>query len=354
MQFIPRIESLRGIAALTVLGYHAWGLFSDTAPASGWDAGAFSSLKGLTNGIGAVVGFFVISGFVLARSLEANPDPVRYFRNRFFRLFPAAIAVVALLSALHQWFGIYVMYEGDFSLVNVILNMFMIRTDINAVMWSMKVECFATPLILFCAWLAGRGDVRWLWTMIAILFALSFWGPYVHLLGDATNLAPLYAFVFGVLVQCYGKYFSRIGPSHAVALTILAVAVFFFCGTRKQTAPILLIECVSAALLIGLIAWRSVWIHRLLDFGPVRFYGKISYSFYLLHVLGMSLAIRLLDLAGFPPSVFPASVGVAALTALSILTTTPAAFLFWRCIEVPFIGWGRAVRYRLALGSSSR
>src|SRR5437588_10004 len=83
------------------------------------------------------------------------------------------------LSFLHEWFGIYVMYEGDFSPGNIILNMLMIRTNINAVMWSMKVECFATPLILFCAWLARSKDPRWLWPMIVILFALSFWGPYV-------------------------------------------------------------------------------------------------------------------------------------------------------------------------------
>ena len=36
---------------------------------------------GVSNGIGAVVAFFVLSGFVLARSLENNPNSVRYFRN---------------------------------------------------------------------------------------------------------------------------------------------------------------------------------------------------------------------------------------------------------------------------------
>jgi hypothetical protein len=155
MGFIPRLESLRGIAALTVVAAHVWGQFSD-APSAGWDAAVFQGLKGLSNGTGAVVGFFVISGFVLARSLEANADPSRYFRHRIFRLFPAAITVVALFTALHQWFGIYVAYEGDFRPGNVILNMLMIRTDINAVMWSMKVECVATPVILFSVWLVQR------------------------------------------------------------------------------------------------------------------------------------------------------------------------------------------------------
>ena len=71
MAFIPRLESLRGIAALTVVAYHVWGQFSDM-PSTGWDAATFHVLQGLSNGIGAVVGFFVISGFVLARSLEAK------------------------------------------------------------------------------------------------------------------------------------------------------------------------------------------------------------------------------------------------------------------------------------------
>ena len=340
MAFIPRLESLRGIAALTVVACHVWGQFSDT-PSAGWDAAAFYILNGLSNGTGAVVGFFVISGFVLARSLEANPDAVRYFRNRAFRLFPAAIAVVALLTALHRSFGIYVMYEGDFSPGNVLLNMLMIRTDINAVMWSMKVECFATPLILLSAWLVRRDGAPWLWAVILVLFGLSFWGPYVHALGDSTNLAPLYAFVVGVLTQNYGRRLFDIRPSVATAAAILSVILFCYLGTRKQTAPILLLECFSAAWLVALIAWCPVWIFKPLDFGPVRFYGKISYSFYLLHVLGMLFADRILGLAGVSLSGLPVSVGTIALTVLSVMVTTPAAYLCWRFVEKPCINFGK-------------
>jgi peptidoglycan/LPS O-acetylase OafA/YrhL len=340
MAFIPRIESLRGIAALTVVAYHVWGQFSDT-PCAGWDAVAFYLLKGLSNGIGAVVGFFVISGFVLARSLEANPEAVRYFRNRAFRLFPAAVAVVALLTALHRWFGIYVMYEGDFSPGNVLLNMLMIRTDINAVMWSMKVECFATPLILFSAWLVKRDGAPWLWAAILVLFGLSFWGPYVHALGDSTILAPLYAFIVGVLAQHYGRRLSDIRPSIATVAAILSVIVFCYCGNHKQPALILLLECLSAVCLVTLIAWRPVALFKPLDLAAVRFYGKISYSFYLLHVLGMLFADRILGLAGISLSGLPVSVGTIALTVLSVMVTTPAAYLCWRFVEKPCINFGK-------------
>jgi peptidoglycan/LPS O-acetylase OafA/YrhL len=63
MGFIPRLESLRGISALTVVAAHVWGQFSD-APSTGWDAAVFGGIKGLSNGTGAVVGFFVISGLL--------------------------------------------------------------------------------------------------------------------------------------------------------------------------------------------------------------------------------------------------------------------------------------------------
>jgi peptidoglycan/LPS O-acetylase OafA/YrhL len=246
-----------------------------------------------------------------------------------------------LLVALHQWFGIYVMYEGDFSPGNVLLNMLMIRTDINAVMWSMKVECFATPLILFSAWLVKRDGAPWLWAAVLVLFGLSFWGPYVHALGDSTTPAPLYAFVVGVLAQHYGRRLSDIRSSVATGAAILSVVLFCYCGNYKQPALILLLECFSAAWLVALIAWRPIAIFRPLDFGPVRFYGKISYSFYLLHVLGMLFASGLLTLAGISLSGLPVSVGTIAFTVLSVMVTTPAAYLSWRFIEKPCINLGK-------------
>ena len=178
---------------------------SESAPHGRVDALIYKVLSAALNGTGAVVAFFVISGFVLARSLDANPDPVRFVRNRVFRLFPAAAAVVALFAFLHWKFGIYVGYEGDFSPGNVILNMLLIKSDINGPMWSMTVECAATPLILFSVWLFERTRRAAVWAVIGVLFALSFWGPYVHLLGGVTNLAPLHAFVVGCLVHFRGE-----------------------------------------------------------------------------------------------------------------------------------------------------
>lgn len=354
-QFLPRIESLRGIAALTVVGYHVCGELSD-GPSLGWiDALAYRTFATLSNGIGAVVTFFVLSGFVLARSLDGNPDPVRFFRNRVFRLFPAAVAVVALLTALRWQFGIQLGFGAPFDASDVILNMLLIKSDINGVMWSMTVECAATPLILFSVWSWSEYGERSLWALVAVLFVLSFWGPYVHLFGGFTTLAPFYAFVVGVLIH-FGRQrvASQMSPRLATFALAAALAVFCYCGTKKQPSLVLMLECLSAATLILLIVAKpDMALFKPLDFRLVRFYGRISYSFYLLHPLGILFAFRTLDPIALNASGAPLSLTAIITTAASILFATPVAYLSWRFIEKPGIELGSQISLKLAHGKTT-
>jgi peptidoglycan/LPS O-acetylase OafA/YrhL len=318
--FLPRLESLRGVAAVSVVAYHVFAQFSDTNVA----------------GMAPVVMFFVLSGFVLARSLANNDDPVRFFRHRLFRLFPAAISTVLLLTFLHFKFGFFVGFPGRFDPINVVLNAVMIRNDINSVMWSMTVECFATPLVFFAFLTCGRWGAVPLWTAVLVLFGLSFVGPYVHLLGGFSNLAPLYAFVVGVLVHFRGRdLVEKLGPGTCWLLALAALALFGWCGSRKQVAPLIALECLSSALVIALIAFRdSVGLFRILDVPVVHFYGRISYSFYLLHLIGIGAATRIFDAASHQAG------GTAAVLA-AVAATTPIAWLSWRLVERPFIALGR-------------
>jgi len=352
-RFLPRIESLRGVAALTVVGYHVAPVMSASAPYGWIDRVVYDIFSAAANGTGAVVAFFVISGFVLARSLDANPDPIRFVRNRVFRLFPAAVAVVALLAFLHWKFGIYVGNEGDFAPANVILNMLMIKSDINVPMWSMTVECAATPLILLSVWLFKNRGEQTLWALIAVLFVLSFFGQYVHLLGGFTNLTPLHAFVVGCLVHFRGeRVASAIGRSWTTPVAAVSVIVFCICGSRHQSAIVALLECLAAATFVILVVWQpAAPLFRLLDTRLARFFGAISYSFYLLHLLGISFAIRLLH----PSELYAAGMPVSAVTILTtlvaILLTAPAAWLSWRFIEVRAIEWGKRLNRQPAPAS---
>jgi peptidoglycan/LPS O-acetylase OafA/YrhL len=321
---LPRIDALRGLLALTVLAYHA--------------ANQFEAARGFANGFGAVVAFFVISGFVLARSLEANSDSARYFRNRFFRLFPAGAVSVALLTALYFSIGFYTGYKPSFEPINVLLNMLMIKSDINASMWSMTVECFATPLILGCFLVGRRYGTIPLYIAIAILFGLSFWGPYVHALGGITNLAPLYAFPIGILIHFKGQnILARLPNSIAAIAIIFSGLIFFFCGFKKQTAPILALETVSASVIVAITAYRNISLLRILDLKALGLYGDISYSFYLLHMIGVGAAFRLIN-AGHMPQL----VGFSIICFAAIVITTSLAYLSWRIIELPPMRFARS------------
>ncbi|MET4390675.1 exopolysaccharide production protein ExoZ [Bradyrhizobium sp. F1.4.3] len=321
--FLPRLESLRGLAAVSVVGYHASGQFTDT----------------YVTGMAPVVLFFVLSGFVLARSLARNDDIIEFLRHRIFRLFPAAIATVLLLTALHEAFGFYHGFEPDFSPLNVILNALMIKHDINGPMWSMTVECFATPVIIL-SFLAGRRfGPRSLIPLIAILFGLSFVGPYAHLLGGYANLAPLHAFVLGVALHFSGRGLVEAIGGRQMAAAIVACILFFYCGLQKQTAPIIFLEACSSGLLIALIAFGAPQRgFRFLDQPVIGFYGRISFSFYLLHMIGLSIAVRISSIAGWP------MLSILLSTVLGVLLTTPMAWMSWRFIEKPFIAMGKKWR----------
>jgi peptidoglycan/LPS O-acetylase OafA/YrhL len=253
------------------------------------------------------------------------------------------VAVVYLLAAVHYSFGIYVGHEASFDPVNILLNMLMIRSDINVPMWSLTVECFAAPIIFLGVFLFRRRGVLPLWISVAVLFGLSFWGPYVHMLGGATSLAPLYAFIVGIIVHFEGgRLTGNLSSRAATYGALLSLLIFFICGFKKQTAPILALECLSASSIVALVAYSNTSISKPLDFRLVRFYGQISYSFYLLHMLGILMSFRLIEplkLSG--GSVFGARV---LTTLVAVLCTTPAAYLFWKFIEIPAIQIGRAIK----------
>lgn len=309
--FIPRLEALRGCAAIAVVGFHAYAMRNET----------------FVTGMAPVVMFFVLSGFVLARSLERDPNPRRYLRNRIFRLLPASAASVLLFTVLYKNFGFYVGFEPSFDWVNVLLNALMIRSDINGVMWSLTIECLATPLILASFLTYKSYGPRPLVALCAILFAISSWGPYVHLLGGYTNLAPLYAFVVGVLLHFAPR--PKQALQFLVVGSFVSLVMFLACGLRKQTALTILGEVISSAAIIYLVAISDgTKFFAVLDTAPTRLVGRISYSFYLLHMIGLSLAGTLFN-------------NSLLLFFAALVLTIPMASVSWLLVERPFIALGK-------------
>ena len=356
--FLPRVESMRGLAALVVATFHVGlPLIASTDAGGVFDRLTFRTYMAINNGYGAVIAFFVMSGFVLARSLEANPDPIRFIRHRIFRLFPAAIFAVGLFTAWFYWLGINV-YNGSYTSANVALNMLMIQTDINRVMWSIQVEFIAAPLILLSVWFYRRGGEKPLLIITVILFGLSFVGQIAHALGgDVSNLGPLYAFVVGILVHYRGRRAATM-IKEAWAPFAAALCVFVFClgGYLKPsgTWPSLL-ECLSAAALLALVVYHpKSTVFAPLDSWGARFYGRISYSFYLLHPLTLPVINPLVHRITSAAPQIPAFAVITVASAASIILISPLAYVSWRFIERPGIHIGNSLRRLSAIPLSVR
>jgi peptidoglycan/LPS O-acetylase OafA/YrhL len=336
--FLPRIESVRGIAALTVAAMHVAGGLAEGPSRGAFDAAGLFLIKALTNGYGAVVGFFVISGFVLARSLDANLDAVRFLRARIFRLYPAAITTIAIFAAVFYACGFTLYPQASYGPLNILANMLMVRANIDGVMWSMKAEVVATPLIFICVWLFRHYGARPVIAIIVVLFGLSFIGEYCRGLGSDTNLAPLYAFPVGIVVHFRGRaLYEKWGPMTVTLSALASVALFCGCSFFKPVGTFtLLVQCLSAAVLVALVAYRSeAAIFTLLDLPIVRFYGKISYSFYLLHPLSFWSATQLERYMMSRFDWLPVTLIATVAFIYSVAAVTPLAYASWRFVECP-------------------
>lgn len=101
---LPALDGIRALAVLAIFARHSWGLTGSVRvvlPVPGGDIDLTPLVLMLSNGVDL---FFVLSGFLLARSFisadlagRPRPDLRGYFRSRAFRILPAYYVVLAAL-----------------------------------------------------------------------------------------------------------------------------------------------------------------------------------------------------------------------------------------------------------------
>src|SRR5580704_7413811 len=103
-RFLSSLESLRGFAALTVCLFHA----ADIQYAGEQILQQHAALRLVLNGHGAVILFFVLSGFVLRLSLDTRAGTsnallsLKFVTARLFRLYPVVIATTVVFVCAEQ------------------------------------------------------------------------------------------------------------------------------------------------------------------------------------------------------------------------------------------------------------
>jgi len=377
---------LRGVAALVVVVFHGLLLFRigaiDDAYRMPVDLGsawlsAMHVLLGVFNGPACVTLFFVLSGTVLALSLERDDAAslrtvVAYWIRRGFRLYPLLIlgAATGALLQLHYftdetyaaaatWLNLsYKVPEAEVGRAFV-TNALGLSSSLNSPAWSIKIEIAASVVFPALFLLARRN--RTALVTLGVLVALMLLWPTER---RPLAYVPVFlaSFFVGALVPRWGGHvahrFSRMTrPARWTLVGLILVLLMFadriLAPTRFVSGEVALIETLAAGVLVTLILFGPD--RRFYRAWPVRTLGEISYGVYLLHLIVMNVVA----FAVLPhlPTALAGGEAVALSTAMIAVTlaiTLPLAYAVYRFVERPLQQFGRALsRHALPARTSS-
>lgn len=293
--------------------------------------------------------FFVISGYLIAMSLEVNPRLPEYFRNRALRIFPGlwvcqVMTIVTVALCYSDWPGMGARQVLQFG--KWLLLAFTIMPGatppflsgygsggLNGSLWTITVELqfyLCLPLLLGLVRKARLNLNVTLTILVLALYPLGawyeahirdYWGqPSFQLL--ALSLLPyLHMFLLGVLLQKnflrWARFLKGKALIWAVVYVLLAVLLHYNGLSVETNVPNLLSMSALAAAIIASAYTAPRLAERLLG------RNDISYGVYIYHmpVFNAFLALGLVDST-------PLALGALALTFL-------LAYLSWRLVEKP-------------------
>ncbi len=196
---------MRGIAAASILVFHAW-LFAGPDTTHGVDFGLAS--KFFFNLQTGVTLFFVLSGFLLFRPFAAAvmrkrspPSVGAYFRNRALRILPAYWVILLAVAALRD-------HELLRSPGKLAATMFLAQDYVPSYLgagilpaWSLAIEAvfyIAVPLLAMSAALAARRGIRpGTAVLIPIAFMFSL-GIVSKVIERVVDLGPVWQSIFPI------------------------------------------------------------------------------------------------------------------------------------------------------------
>lgn len=335
------MEGLRGFAVLLVFFVHYTSLVAVYLPAHSLTSDLAATLK--TVGNSGVDLFFVLSGYLIYGKLISRRQPfVTFMRRRVERIYPTFIAVFAiyiLFSALRPSEN-KIPHSLGGGLGYLVANFFLLPGlfPIGAMItqaWSLSYEIFfylAIPLVVLLtgmrAW-RPRSRIAF-FALLAVGFAV-----YSAVAGGHVRLIM---FISGILLFEVVRH--RLFDAPPAILAPLSVVA----GLALLAAP--LNGSVGYSLKIGglfagffvlchvCFVRRSAIVTRLFSLTPMRWFGNMSYSYYLVHGLAVraffiALAILL------PTSVHNSALFWLLLPVAFVVSVVPSAGIFL-AVERPF------------------
>jgi len=360
--FLPRLEALRGLAALMVAYSHSLEAIVINHPSAEW---VKLVLKTVGNGDVAVTLFFVLSGYVLGHSLDHGGTGYAAFMiRRMLRVWPAMLASLAgcyvWLESVHaaglvRHFDAaaplyYEYWQHPASWQDLLRDAFFLGNYLNPVTWTLEVEMLAAALFIPLWRLSRRSP------SLAALLLLGWAGCF---LGMPLQSYARVGFVYMLLLG------MQAGPGARWAQRHLSVRqqrfglwlAYIGCCLANKWLPVTLAAGWFLESLFGyavvalLVASHSGVPQPLLDSRLMRCIGRISFGFYLWHFPVMftlgSYGFALLD-----PSLclrWPNALGTGLFLA-STVCALPLAWFSHRFVESPFLALAKVLTRHRSVG----
>lgn len=276
--FVPSIQGLRGIAALSVLIDH----FCDMPKGGVYDVPNAGFLPPIWPWLQSVINtgghgvelFFMISGFLIPASLVRHGSISKFMFDRVLRIMPVFVVLHLALFALGPIVG-YKFFRGIdiLSYIEIFFaNLFFLQ------------DAFGLPIAQQNAWTLTYEWAFYIWFALTFAAALRLgsWMLAVPLLvlGLASAVHwPISAFfVIGMIYSATDFRISLAGPVGFWVGLICAAAMY---ATLDLFHPF--VGLIPGFLLFGLVLVPSSGIAAALSAPALQYLGKISYSFYLVH-----------------------------------------------------------------------
>lgn len=311
---LKSLDGLRGIAALVVLLHHgllpipefSGPLYSDV-DAGSWNWLVFSPLHFFFAGTEAVLVFFVLSGFVLARPVlgSARFSWRAYYPSRLCRIYIPVLAAVcwaALLCAIlprspalcadpSPWMRAH---AQPLTPTRALIDSLLLfgSSSLNGPLWSLRWELIFSLSLPLYAWLGARFGRHWL-PLLPVIAALA---AVVTLVG-ASAATYLLTFGIGVLFAAglgsVEQLARRVSTSRRAPLwwVLLFVVDVLLLTARWTLVPILPRPWSAAGVsLVVLGAAGCLFLAvtcplagRVLTTRGAQWLGAVSFSLYLTH-----------------------------------------------------------------------
>ena len=340
-QNVRPMEGLRGFAVFLVFLVHYVSLSTPWITLHSPLAGALDSLHTLGNS--GVDLFFVLSGYLIYGSIISRPQPfLPFIRRRIARIYPAFCAVFALYLVLSYVFpqesripkaaaDAWLYVFQNFLLLPGVLPI----EPMITVAWSLSYEMFyylAIPLAVTVFTLRERS------TAWRVNFFLLIGAALAAYCAAFTGHVRMLMFIAGILLYEALRQGSLSVPRSSLVAALLGAGLLGmtapFAGAGYFTVKIIILAWIFFVLCYTCFSKPMSGLGRAFSWTPMRWLGNMSYSYYLVHGLGLKAGFMLLA-SRLPQVDNELLFFFGAMPFLFALTLLPSAALFL-LIERPF------------------